>query len=125
MIGVLIFPIILGLGLHFSGTFYADYLPISTGGSFDNTGSAYNVSRILTPEYVLDPELYAAYSPLFLSTTFAITYGISFASITAVIVHTYLYHGTEIWYKFRSAREDGADVHQKMMMKYKQAPQWW
>jgi hypothetical protein len=98
---------------------------MSTGGSFDNTGAAYNVSKILTPEYTLDPLLYAEYSPLFLSTTFALTYGLSFAAIIAVIVHTYLYHGSDIWYKLRASRTDGADVHQKMMLKYPQAPIWW
>ena len=69
---------------------------MSTGGSFDNTGAAYNVSKILTPEFTLDPEKYAAYSPLFLSTTFALTYGLSFAAMISVVIHAYLYHGEEI-----------------------------
>ncbi|EHL01882.1 putative Sexual differentiation process protein isp4 [Glarea lozoyensis 74030] len=125
MIGVVIFTIITSLGIHFTGALYSDYLPMSTGGSFDNTGAAYNVSKILTPEYTLDPEKYAAYSPLFLSTTFALAYGLSFAAIIAVIVHTYLYHGTDIWHKLRASRSEGADIHQKMMLKYPQAPIWW
>ena len=125
MIGLLVFVIITSIGIHYTGALYSQYLPMSTGGSFDNTGGSYNVSKILTPEYTLDPEKYAAYSPLFLSTTFSLSYGLSFAAVIAVVVHTYLYHGEEIWQKFRASREEGADVHQKMMLKYKQAPSWW
>lgn len=141
MIGVVIFFIFIALGIHFSGSLYvlpsppfpqtnhlpsySDYLPMSTGGSFDNTGAAYNVSKILTPEYTLDPEKYANYSPLFLSTTFALAYGLSFASIIAVVVHTYLYHGQEIWHKFKASRNEGADIHMRLIMKYKEAPWWW
>lgn len=125
MIGVLIFTLITSLGIHFTGSFYSEYLPMSTSGSFDNTGKAYNVSKILTPEYELDPVKYAAYSPLFLSTTFALAYGLSFAAIIAVVMHVGLYHGPEIWAKWKASRMDGADVHLKMMAKYKEAPWWW
>lgn len=62
-------------------------MPISSGGSFDNTGSSYNVSRILTADKTFDQEAYESYSPLFLSTTFAISYGLSFAGITATLTH--------------------------------------
>jgi OPT oligopeptide transporter protein len=77
--------------LYYSNVWYSEYLPISSRGSFDNTGAAYNVSAILTPEKTLDVAVYDAYSPLFISTTFALSYVLSFASITAIVVHTFLY----------------------------------
>jgi OPT oligopeptide transporter protein len=77
--------------LYYSNVWYSEYLPISSRGSFDNTGAAYNVSAILTPEKTLDVAVYDAYSPLFISTAFALPYGLSFASITAIVVHTFLY----------------------------------
>ncbi len=58
--------------------------------SYDNTGNIYNVSRILDGNLEFQEDLYKAYSPIFLSTNFALCYGISFASMTAVIVHTIL-----------------------------------
>ncbi|EKD18024.1 uncharacterized protein L3040_004563 [Drepanopeziza brunnea f. sp. 'multigermtubi'] len=125
LIGVLIFTIITSLGIHYTGAFYSEYLPMSTGGSFDNTGAAYNVSRILTPEYTLDAQLYQGYSPLFLSTTFAMAYGLSFATIIAVVMHTGLFYGQEIWAKWKASRGVGADIHQRMMLKYAEAPWWW
>lgn len=68
--------------LYYTNTWYLKYLPMSTSTSYDNTGAAYDVTQILTPENTFDAEKYAAYSPLFLSTTFALSYGLSFASIT-------------------------------------------
>ncbi|KAH9994472.1 OPT oligopeptide transporter [Russula vinacea] len=49
---------------------------------FDNTGGQYNVTRILTPQSTLDEAAYKEYSPLFLSASFAMAYGLSFATIT-------------------------------------------
>ena len=62
-------------------------MPISAYDSFDNTGVSYDASRIVTNGR-FDVEKYRAYSPLYLSSTFAISYGVSFAAFTAVIVHT-------------------------------------
>ena len=60
-------------------------MPISSTHSFDNTGASYNVSRIISNGTQFDEEKYRAYSPLFLSTTFALSYGLSFASITGTL----------------------------------------
>lgn len=124
-VGLVIFVIITSIGIHYTGSLYSEYLPMSTSGSFDNTGSSYNVSKILNPDFTLNEEKYKEYSPLFLSTTFALTYGLSFATITALVVHTGLFNGPQIWQRFRASREDGADVHMRMMMKYEDAPTWW
>lgn len=63
-------------------------MPISSTGSYDNTGMPYNVSAIIT-NGIFDEEKYKAYSPLYISATFAISYGVQFAAFTAVIVHTF------------------------------------
>ena len=55
--------------------------------SFDNTGAHYDASRVIQDgQFNLD--MYKAYSPLYLLITFAVQYGISFAGMTAVVVHT-------------------------------------
>ncbi|KAF2088700.1 small oligopeptide transporter, OPT family [Saccharata proteae CBS 121410] len=125
MIGLFIFMIITPLGIHYSGAWYSEYLPMSDSDSYDNTGAAYNVSKILNADYTFNLEKYQAYSPIFLSTTFALCYGISFATIIALIVHTALYHGKEIWYRARAARDQEDDIHMKLMKKYPEAPDWW
>jgi hypothetical protein len=40
--------------VNFLFPYSAEYLPISDSNSYDNTGKAYNVTRILTPEFTLD-----------------------------------------------------------------------
>jgi Cu/Ag efflux pump CusA len=70
---------------------------MSDSATYDNTGSSYDVTRVLTPQFTLDLAEYKSYSPLFLSTTFAMSYGLSFAAIASLIVYTYLNHGKQIW----------------------------
>jgi hypothetical protein len=84
--GVIIFFVIVSAGIHFSGTWYADYFVVQSSDAFDNTGAKYNVSRILNNQLLLDEKAYHAYSPLYLSTQFALCYGMAFAAVAAVIV---------------------------------------
>lgn len=79
----------------------------------------------MTPEKTLDVAAYQAYSPLFLGTFFALTYGVSFGSLSSVLVHTAIFHGSEIWQRAKLARNQDADVHLKMMKKYTDTPNWW
>lgn len=125
LIGVVVFFWIACAGLHWTGTWYADWLPFSDPTSWDNTQNPYNVSRILTPENTLDVAKYEEYSPIFLSTTFAMAYGLSFAGIIALLFHAGLFHSKEIWMRWRDKEHAMDDIHAKMMRKYKQVPQWW
>ncbi|KAG6482994.1 hypothetical protein ZIOFF_059634 [Zingiber officinale] len=76
--------------------------PIFSDGLFASTGQNYNISGIIDPNFHLDIDAYEKNGPLYLSTFFAVTYGVSFASLTAIISHVLLFHG-----------------------RYKQVPQWW
>ncbi|RAL15004.1 small oligopeptide transporter, OPT family [Aspergillus homomorphus CBS 101889] len=125
LIGMIIFFWIVTIGMHFSGMWWFKYLPISDSSSYDNTGAKYNVSRILTPEFTLDLKAYQEYSPLFLSTTFALSYGLSFATIVALLVNTGLFHGSELWVRFRNFGKEEEDVHGRLMARFKPVPLWW
>ncbi|KAL3965293.1 hypothetical protein ACCO45_002297 [Purpureocillium lilacinum] len=125
LIGLFLFVIITTIGITYSGALFADYLPLVTAQTYDNTQNYYNVSRILGPGYTFDEAKYKSYSPLFLAPTFALNYGLSFAALTSAIVHVGLYHGKEVWYRFRAAHNQEPDVHMKLMKKYAHAPDWW
>lgn len=125
LIGMVLFFWIVTPAIHYSGLYYSAYLPISSSGAFDNTGNSYNVSQILTPEFVLDPALYKAYSPLFLSTTFMLAYGLSFATIIATLVHVALFHGKNVIERFSKLGDEDEDVHARMIKVYKPVPLWW
>ncbi|RLV91849.1 Sexual differentiation process protein isp4 [Spathaspora sp. JA1] len=120
---VVIFWIIVP-AIHYSNVWYAQYLPISSSGSYDRYQQSYNVSRIINPETLtFDLQAYKEYSPLFLSTTFAISYGLSFASILATLTHTALFHGREIWQQLKL--KEKPDVHMRLMKRYREVPDWW
>ncbi|KAK6079890.1 Sexual differentiation process protein isp4-like protein 2 [Seiridium cupressi] len=125
LIGVVVFFIGLASAFHYTGVWYAQFLPMSDSSTYDNTGSTYNTTRILTPELTLDEEAYKSYSPLFISTTFAMSYGLSFAAISSLIVYTYLHHRKTIWRQYRNSTTEKPDIHMKLMRKYKEAPTWW
>lgn len=104
---------------------------------YDNTGSEYNVSRILTAQATIDEAAYRGYSPLFISyvavllssfshglidcsATFAVSYGMSFASITATLVHAALYFRRQIWLQIGRSLSEQPDVHARLMARYPQ-----
>lgn len=123
--GLFVFVMIATIGIAYSGAIYSDYLPINTSQTFDNTQSSYNVSRILGNDFSFDLQKYQDYSPLFLAPTFALNYGLSFAALIAALVHCALFHGKEIYSRFREAKSQQPDVHMKLMAKYRDAPDWW
>ncbi|KAF8966107.1 OPT oligopeptide transporter [Flammula alnicola] len=87
--------------------------------------SRYNVSKIVNPDSTFNEAEYEAYSPLFISTTFAISYGLSFASITATLTHAFLYFRKQIWTQSRRAMHEQPDIHARLMARYPQVPEWW
>ena len=111
--------------LYYNNVWYAEYLPMSSRTSYDNTASGYNVTRILNPDATINLEAYHAYSTLFLSTTFAISYGLSFASITSTIMHAILYFRKQIWVQSRRSLSEQPDIHARLMSVYPQVPEWW
>lgn len=111
--------------IHYSNVWYGHYLPISSVDTFDRFQNSYNVSRILTKRSVFDLNKYENYSPIFMSATFAVSYGMSFASISATIMHTFLFHGKEILFFWKHSRKDPDDIHMHLMKRYKEAPDWW
>ncbi|KAI0018081.1 small oligopeptide transporter [Xylariomycetidae sp. FL0641] len=125
LVGVIFFFAFVSMGLHFTNTWYSDYFVVQSSDAFDNTGAVYNVSKVLTDRLLLDEEAYHNYSPLFLSTQFALCYGLAFAATAAVVVHVALYHGKTIYTQFKLARNQEDDVHMRLMKKYRDAPDWW
>ncbi|TFK67680.1 OPT oligopeptide transporter [Pluteus cervinus] len=110
---------------YFKNVWFSEFMPISSRISYDNTGNTYNVTRILNPDSTINLEAYHNYSPLFLSTTFAISYGLSFASITATLMHALLYFRKQIWVQARRSLHEQPDIHARLMSRYRQVPEWW
>jgi len=125
MAGFVFFFWIVAPIIYYTNTWYAKYMPMSSRTAFDNTGAEYDVTRILTPEGTFNLTAYQEYSPLFLSTTFAISYGLSFASITATITHAILFFRKQIWTHSRRSLQEKPDIHARLMSHYSRVPEWW
>ncbi|CAN8105626.1 unnamed protein product [Discula destructiva] len=125
-VGVGILVMMLGsIGLAYAGPEFYRYLPISQNSNFDHFGASYNTSRILNPDFTFNQTAYEEYSPLMLGASFSLTYGMSFAALMSTVTHVALFYGKDIWARTRRATSEEADVHLKMMRKYREAPEWW
>lgn len=122
--------------LWYTNTYNTGYLPINSNRVFDNTGALYDVSRAVDDRGLFDPVKYEAYSFPFLSAGSVNIYLFFFAIYSSVISYAYLYHRHEIAMGFKnlinSFRKDkgsGAgqyqDVHNRLMSKYAEVPEWW
>ena len=103
---------------------YSQYMPISVGIPFDNTGVQYNLSAIITNS-TFDQAKYEQYSPMFLPVVYIVTYGTIFATYPALLVHTFLWYRKDIAHQFRRRLKDEKDIHSRLMSKYPEVPHWW
>ncbi|KAF9169351.1 hypothetical protein BGX21_008144 [Mortierella sp. AD011] len=99
--------------------------PIVSSDLFRVDGTSYNVSEVLGSDGYLDEDMYQAYGPLRMSTFFVLAYGVGFASLSATVVHTILYHGKELAMRWRASLQVQTDVHSRLMCAYPEVPDWW
>ncbi|CAF0925135.1 unnamed protein product, partial [Didymodactylos carnosus] len=100
-------------------------LPIVSNKIFTPDGYVYDIHAVLNKETRLNETAYEQYGHIRMTAIFAMSYGVSFAAITAVIVHTILYHGPQIIKQFKTSLSDQSDIHAKLMARYPEAPEWW
>ncbi|KAI0034333.1 OPT oligopeptide transporter [Vararia minispora EC-137] len=124
-VGFLAFFWLLAPILYYANAWWATYLPMMSRSAFDNTGALYNVSMILNENGTLDIAKYKAYSPIFISMAFAISYGMNFATITATLVHAFLYFRKQVLVQATRSLHEQPDVHARLMSRYPQVPEWW
>ncbi|OAQ29096.1 OPT family small oligopeptide transporter [Linnemannia elongata AG-77] len=125
LVGFVIVAWIIAPIAYYSNLWNSKNFPILTAGLFREDGTPYDKAMVMTNN-VLDPIKYEAYGPLRMDSFFALTYGIGFAGLTATLTHVALYHGKEIRDQWKAAiAMKDQDIHSRMMMKYKEVPQWW
>ncbi|CAF1446552.1 unnamed protein product [Didymodactylos carnosus] len=112
--------------LYYTNT-NAKNLPMFSSNSYARNGSRYNYSLITNDNRHLNQRAYELYGDPVLTPIFSVTFCIQFALITAIIVHTILYHGKFILKQFNmSADEATNDVHGALMAKVgKEVPEYW
>lgn len=53
------------------------------------------------------------------------SYGLSFAAISSLVVYTVLHNRKQIWTQYKNSATDKPDIHMRLMRKYPEAPTWW
>jgi OPT family oligopeptide transporter len=96
---------------------------MNSPGVFTNTLRTFDPNEVMDSSGVFDLEAYKKYSPLFQGPRIALAYGLSFASISCLLVHSALYDGETIIKGFRARAWD--DIHLQKMRIYPEAPEWW
>jgi OPT family small oligopeptide transporter len=91
---------------YYSNWLYSSYMPILSAAVFDNTGNVYDVSKVLTPDFMFDREAYSQYSRVFLPITYVLSYGVQFAGLASLLTHTICWHGKDIWTQWKRSLEE-------------------
>ncbi|KAG5612828.1 hypothetical protein H5410_024109 [Solanum commersonii] len=109
-----------GLNLYNAKNF-----PLFSSELFDARGQIYNVTEIVNDKFEIDKVSYAQHGRIHLSMFFAVTYGLNFAAVMATLSQVALFNGKEIVQRFQASYKGKPDIHTRLMMKYKDIPNWW
>jgi hypothetical protein len=91
--GYIIFVYILTPICYWLNVYNAKTFPIFSSALFNSAGQVYDTSSIIDSNFHLDLAAYKSEGSLYISTFFAVTYGVGFAALAAIIVHVALFHG--------------------------------
>lgn len=104
-------------------------MPILSAAVFDNTGKPYDVSKILTKDFLFDAEAYHQYSRVFLPITYVLSYALQFAALSALISHTACWHGKDIvrqwkrsWREIRATRDHDIAAREPLLRTSRAGP---
>lgn len=125
MIGFFFFYWFLTPLLYYNNVWNSQYLPISSLNAYDNTGQPYDVLRVLNADATRDLSAYKVYSPLYLPIAFAMSYGLSFLSITATLSHAMIHFYKPIRLQIGRSMREQPDIHARLMSHYPQVPDWY
>ncbi|CAG8758232.1 9793_t:CDS:10 [Dentiscutata erythropus] len=130
-IGVVLVIWVIDPLLYFNNVFDAKKFTFASTHSFDKYGNIYNQTKIMDPVTgTLNVTAYENYSPVYMSIVFVMSYFFFFMQVPATICHVILFHGKEIWSRYKKTREEEeeADIHCKMMNVYpgfNKVPYYW
>ncbi|KAK9293370.1 hypothetical protein L1049_021362 [Liquidambar formosana] len=111
---------------YWFNVYNAKNFPLYSNNLFRMNGSEYDILSIINSKFELDENVYQKTGPINLSTFFAMTYGLGFATLSATVVHVILFHGSDLIRQTKSAFGDKkVDIHTWLMKKYKPVPTWW
>ncbi|WWC63248.1 OPT family small oligopeptide transporter [Kwoniella dejecticola CBS 10117] len=127
------------VGFYWSNIWNTAYLPINSNHVFDNTGSAFDVQKVIDDRGIFDAAKYQTYSQPWMAAGNLVIYFWFFAQYACTISYAFLFHRREIAHGFkglvksfrRGKRDDpddddlSEDIHCRLMRAYPEVPEWW
>ena len=126
------------LAFWYSNVYNTGYLPINTNRVYDHFGKLYNVTLATNDKGHFDQTRYENYSPPFIGAGNVVMYLSFFGIYTSTLTYAALYHHHEITMGFKALfgsfrrnktevveEEQHVDVHNRLMRKYPEVPEWW
>ncbi|KAJ9116430.1 hypothetical protein QFC22_004872 [Naganishia vaughanmartiniae] len=102
-----------------------DFPAPTSAGLFNSTFQHFDVMAVLNDDLSLNDKAWESAKPLLLTPYFsALSYGLNFAALSAVLVHVYIWHREDIVQAVRR-RHFHEDIHNKLMQAYDVVPTWW
>lgn len=95
--------------MYYKNYLFSSYMPILSSLVFDNTGQQYDVSKILTKDFLFDREAYHNYSRVYMPITYVLSYGLQFAALASLLTHTACWHGKDIWRQWKRSLKEAGD----------------
>ena len=89
--------------MYFTNTLGAQRFAPMSSGTWDETGSRYDISSVLTRNYTLNQTAMDSYSKPYWSGSYAMHFFWGFASSTGVLVYAVLFHGLASWEYIRDS----------------------
>lgn len=78
---------------YWFNVYNAKNFPIYSSDLFQSNGEGYKILNIIDSKFHLDRNAYARIGPVHMSTFFAMTYGLGFATLSATFVHVLVFNG--------------------------------
>lgn len=121
--------------VYWTNSFWSAYLPINTNRLYNNKGEGYRISKILTADSLFDENKYKDYGPPFYAAGNLITYGVFFVIYPFIFVYEIGSRYKDMWASLKSgykglrnhkksALEEFDDPFCRMMLNYKEVPEW-
>ncbi|KAL3521684.1 hypothetical protein ACH5RR_019833 [Cinchona calisaya] len=112
---------------YWFNVYNAKNFPIYSSKLYHLDGSKYDTSVVIDPNFNLDKAAYEKNGPVYMSTFFAMTYGVGFATLPATLIHVLIFNGKKVWRQTRDAFKANRkmDIHTRLMKAYKEVPMWW
>ena len=121
--------------MYYANSMWTAYMPPNSNGVFDNTGAAYNYTKVINTDSSINLDAYKTYGPPYYTVSNLFVTGGNFVYYTFSVVYVFIKYWGPIkkcfvgmavnTWKRRSIYTGFNDGATRMMRRYPEVPEWW